>query len=168
MEKFGLRLHPGKTRLIEFGRYAEERRMKRGDGKPETFNYLGFTHYCGKTRKGWFTIKRQTIGKRMRAKLKEIKEELRRRMHWGVGKVGRWLRAVVQGWFNYHAVPGNFRHLSAFRTQITRMWLATLRRRSQKSRRRWNWERMKRLDEYWLPRARILHPYPNQQMIVTT
>ena len=168
MAKFGLRLHPDKTRLLEFGRFAAENRRSRGEGKPDTFNFLGFTHYCGTTRKGWFTIKRQTISKRMRATLQAICEALRRRMHHDVAEVGRWLRVVVQGWFNYYAVPGNFHHLNVFRTQVSRMWLHTLRRRSQRGRRRWNWTRMARLTDRWLPRARILHPYPNQRLIVTT
>lgn len=168
MAKFGLRLHPDKTRLIEFGRYAEERRKRRGERRPETFDFLGFTHYCGRSRKGWFHLKRQSTGKRMHAKLQEIRAELRRRMHRDVGQVGKWLRVVVQGWFNYHAVPDNYRCLDAFRTQVTRMWLTTLRRRSQRGRRRWNWVRMSRLSDYWLPRPRILHPYPNQRLIVTT
>lgn len=168
MEKFGLRLHSEKTRLIEFGRYAEERRTGRGEGKPETFNFLGFTHYCGKTRKGWFTIKRQSIGKRMRSSLAKVRADLRRRMHLGTDTVGRWLRSVVQGWFNYHAVPGNIHCLDEYRTQVTRIWLTTLRRRSQKGRHRWNWARMKRLVAYWLPRVRILHPYPNQRLVVRT
>jgi|HubBroStandDraft_1064217.scaffolds.fasta_scaffold75711_2 RNA-directed DNA polymerase len=163
--KFGLELHPEKTRLLEFGRFAAERRAKRGLGKPETFTFLGFTHLCGKTRRGAFTIKRQTSTKRMRAKLQEIKTRLRRLMHDQVAYVGNWLRSVVQGWFNYHAVPGNSRCLDTFRTQCARMWLVVLRRRSQKGR-RWTWERMARLIRRWLPSARILHPYPNQRLIV--
>jgi group II intron reverse transcriptase/maturase len=168
MSKFGLRLHPEKTRLIEFGRFAEERRARRGERRPETFDFLGFTHYCSKTRKGRFTIKRQTIGKRMRATLGRIREDLRRRMHVPIKRVGPWLRSVVQGWFNYHAVPGNFPHLEEFRKQVARTWLAMLRRRSQKGRKRWNWDRFNRVANRWLPRARILHPYPNQRLFVTT
>jgi RNA-directed DNA polymerase len=165
-EKFGLDLHPDKTRLIEFGRFAAERRGKRGQGKPETFSFLGFTHYCGTTRNGSFTIKRKSIAKRMRAKLAEIKTELRRSMHQSVSDMGKWLRSVVQGWFNYHAVPGNSPCLDQFRTQIGRNWLGVIRRRSQKGR-CWTWERMSRLIRYWLPSARILHPYPNQRLTVT-
>jgi group II intron reverse transcriptase/maturase len=164
--KFGLKLHPEKTRLIEFGRFAEERRQRRGQGRPETF--LGLAHYCGRTRKGWFTIKRQSIAKRMRAKLLEIKQELRRRMHESVSDVGRWLRSVVQGWFNYHAVPGNIYMIDQFRTQATRLWYRVLRSRSQKARKKWNWERMDRLARYWLPKVRILHPYPNERLTVMT
>jgi RNA-directed DNA polymerase len=163
--KFGLELHPDKTRLIEFGRFAAERRAKRGLGKPETFTFLGFTHLCGQTRRGAFTIKRQTATKRMRAKLLEIKTRLRRLMHDTVTYVGEWLRAVVQGWFNYHAVPGNSPCLDTFRTQCGRLWLAVLRQRSQKGR-RWTWKRMSRLLRRWLPSARILHPYPNQRLLV--
>jgi RNA-directed DNA polymerase len=165
-EQFGLQLHPEKTRLIEFGRFAAERREKRGQGKPETFNFLGFTHCCGTTRKGAFTIKRKSIAKRMRAKLQEIKQQLRARMHNAVIEVGRWLRSVVQGWFNYHAVPGNSNSLDEFRTQVERLWLHTLRRRSQKGR-KWTWGRMNRLARKWLPKARILHPYPSERLIVS-
>jgi RNA-directed DNA polymerase len=163
--KFGLAWHPDKTRLIEFGRFAAERRGKRGLGKPETFIFLGFTHQCAKTRRGTFTIKRTSAAKRMRSKLHEIKTRLLGFMHTAVAAVGKWLRAVVQGWFNYHAVPGNRTCLDQFRTQIGRHWLAVLRRRSQKGR-RWPWERMSRLIRRWLPSARILHPYPNQRLTV--
>jgi len=164
--RFGLQLHPDKTRLIEFGRYAAERRVERGQGKPETFDFLGFTHYCGTTRKGTFTIKRKSIAKRMRAKLQEIKTQLRRRMHDTVVDVGGWLRSVVQGWFNYHAIPGNIRCLGEFHTQVQRLWRRVLLRRSQKGR-VWTWERIQRLTRRWLPNARILHPYPNERLIVT-
>src|SRR5262249_19786747 len=132
--KFGLELHPDKTRLLEFGRFAAERRAKRGLGKPETFDFLGFTHSCGTTRKGAFTIKRQSAAKRMRTKLQAIKAQLVRRMHLPVADVGRWLRAVVQGWFNYHAVPGNSSCLDRFRTLVGRIWRSVLRRRGQKGR----------------------------------
>ena len=165
-EQFGLQLHPDKTRLIEFGRFAAERRQKRGQGRPETFDFLGFTHCCGTTRKGTFTIKRKSMAKRMRAKLQEIKLQLKRRMHGAVDKVGRWLRSVVQGWFNCHAVPGNFGCLDAFHTQVQRLWLRMLRRRSQKGR-TWTWERFRRLTRRWLPNAQILHPYPDERLIVT-
>ena len=165
METFGLQLHPEKTRLIEFGRFAAESRERKGKGKPETFDFLGFTHCCGKTLKGWFTIKRRSIAKRMRAKLQEIKQQLRRRMHEAVRNVGRWLGAVVRGWFNYHAVPGNSKCLNAFYTDVQRLWRHVLRRRSQKGR-RWNWKRVRRLVRRWLPSPRILHPYPDQRLIV--
>ncbi len=165
MEKFGLQLHPEKTRLIEFGRYAAERREKRGDGKPQSFNFLGFTHCCGKTRKGTFTVKRKTIAKRLRAKLLEIKQQLRFRMHSKVSEVGSWLRSVVRGWLNYHAVPGNINCLDEFCTQVERLWLRVLRRRSQKGR-SWSWSRFQRLARRWMPKAQILHPYPAARFAV--
>ena len=163
--KFGLELHPEKTRLIEFGRFAAERRAKRGEGKPETFNFLGLTHYCGTTRKGVFTVKRKSIPKRMRAKLHDLKGQLVRCMHRPVPEVGKWLRSVVQGWMNYHAVPGNIRGLDQFRTQVARLWLHVLRRRSQKGR-VWTWQRARRLIGQWLPKPRILQPYPNERLII--
>jgi group II intron reverse transcriptase/maturase len=164
--EFGLELHPEKTRLIEFGRYAAERREKRGEGKPETFNFLGFTHGCGTTRKGAFTIKRKSIAKRLRTKLQEIKMQLVRCMHRPVAELGKWLRSVVRGWMNYHAVPGNIRSLDQFRTQTARLWLHVMRRRSQKGR-KWVWERFERLIQRWLPKPKILHPYPNERLIVS-
>jgi group II intron reverse transcriptase/maturase len=168
MEKFGLQLHPEKTRLIEFGRFAADNRARRGEGKPETFDFLGFTHYCGRRRQSrTFTVKRRTIAKRMRAKLKDVKDELRRRMHAGVVEQGRWLRSVIRGWCNYHGVPGNRTALDRFRTQVCRMWLRTLRRRSHKGR-KWNWKRMKRLIRHWIPTARVTHPYPYERFTVTT
>jgi RNA-directed DNA polymerase len=165
LEQFGLQLHPEKTRLIEFGRYAAERRARRGQGKPETFDFLGFTHYCSTTRDGAFTIKRQSIAKRVRAALQKVKVQLRRRLHHAVAETGAWLQLVVRGWFNYHAVPSNFRRLSQFRQQVARLWLQSLRRRSQKGR-SWTWKRFDRLIERWLPRPKILHPYPSQRLIV--
>jgi RNA-directed DNA polymerase len=166
LQKFGLALHPDKTRLIEFGRYAAERRAKRGQGKPETFDFLGFTHIGGSTRKGTFTVKRKSIAKRMRAKLQALKAQLVRQMHLPMEYVGKWLRSVVQGWFNYHAVPGNSPCLDQFRTLVGHLWRRVLRRRSQKGD-RWTWERMSRLVRGWLPPARILHPYPNQRLLVS-
>jgi RNA-directed DNA polymerase len=163
--KFGLELHPEKTRLIEFGRFAAERRSEAGLGRPETFSFLGFTHYCGKTRTGAFTIKRQSMAKRMCAKLLEIKAQLKRHLHSTVAEMGAWLRSVVRGWFNYHAVPGNSLSLSRFRNEVGRLWFGVLRRRSQKFRRR-RWQYMARLIRYWLPPARILHPYPNERLAV--
>ncbi len=165
--RFGLELHPEKTRLIEFGRFAAERRARRGEGKPETFNFLGFTHLCGKTRKGAFTIHRLSIAKRLRAKLQEIKQRLRHGMHRAVGAMGKWLRSVVQGWFNYHAVPGNYRSLDQFLTQAERLWWGILRRRSQRGRHRWNWSRFHRLARHWLPHPKILHPYPDARFHAT-
>jgi group II intron reverse transcriptase/maturase len=165
--QFGLELHPDKTRLIEFGRYAAERRQRRGQGKPETFNFLGFTHMCGKTRsKGWFTVRRQTMRTRLQAKLHEVKTELRRRMHEPIREQGAWLRSVVGGHIQYYGVPMNLRALSSFRFEVARLWLRTLRRRSQ--RHRLTWERMRRHIERWLPRAHICHPYPNARLGVST
>jgi len=166
MSKFGLALHPEKTRLLEFGRSADERRRRRGQGRLETFNFLGFTHCCGRTRRGRFTVKRRSIAKRVRATLQAIRLELRRRMHTPVPEVGAWLRSVVRGWMNYHAVPFNFEAVRRFREEVARYWLRTLRRRSQKSR-KWTWERFDRLRERWLPRPEILHPYPSQRFAVT-
>ena len=149
--KFALSLHPEKTRLIEFGRFAAERRKRQGLGKPETFNFLGFTFICGKTRAGKFQIKRKTRGDRMRAKLKEIKQEMRRRMHQPIPEQGKWLGRVVRGYFNYHAVPTNGRALDVFRHHVTDLWRRTLRRRSQKH--RMTWTRMTQLVDAWLPKA---------------
>ncbi len=158
LAKFGLELHPDKTRRIEFGRYAQERRKKRGEGKPETFDFLGFTHISGKYRSGTFIVRRRTIAKRLRSKLREIKQRLRRRRHEPVALTGEWLRSVVQGYFNYHAVPGNLDSLRTFRTRLTQLWHAQLLRRSH--RRRLTWERMNRLVDRWLPTPRVLHPGP--------
>jgi len=158
LEKFGLELHPDKTRRIEFGRYAEERRKRRGEGKPETFDFLGFTHISGTTRKGYFTVKRKTSGKRMRAKLQHIKQQLRSRMHHPVAQTGEWLKSVVRGYFNYHAVPGNLDRLGVFRERVTRLWRRTLIGRSQNH--RLPWTRMPLLAVRWLPQPRVLHPYP--------
>jgi len=159
LAKFGLKLHPDKTRLIEFGRFAAVNRAARGQGKPETFDFLGFTHICGVTRSGWFQLKRLTIARRMRAKLAEVKDQLKRRMHQSIPEQGRWLASVVRGHMAYYAVPGNVQAVAAFRAQVTRHWLTTLRRRSQKS--RITWERMSRIEARWLPHARVMHPYPN-------
>ena len=164
LAKFGLRLHEGKTRLIEFGRYAAEKRKRRGLGRPETFDFLGFTHVCAKTRRhGWFTIHRYSQSKRLRTTLHAIQTELRRRMHRPLGETGRWLRSVVQGWLNYHAVPCNMRQIARFVQQVIRHWLFALRRRSQRGRNRWTWARMAGLVSRHLPRPRILHPYPHQR-----
>lgn len=160
LRKFGLELHPDKTRLIEFGRHAAANRKQRGEGKPEVFDFLGFTHICGKTRKaGRFIVKRKTIRKRLSAKLSELKEELRRRWHQPVVEVGKWLRSVVQGYFNYHAVPGNMDSLNSFRAQVIWRWYRALRRRSQRS--RMTWARFLALVNRWIPSAKILHPHPN-------
>jgi group II intron reverse transcriptase/maturase len=164
MEKFALSLHPDKTRLLEFGRYAAERRAKRGLGKPETFNFLGFTHIAGRTQKGRFLLIRKTRRDRMRAKLRAIKEELRLRMHDSIPEQGKWLAQVVRGYFAYHAVPTNIRSLAAFQYFVGRLWLQTLRRRSQKD--RFAWDRLTHLATEWLPSPRILHPWPDARFAV--
>ena len=160
MRQFGLELHPDKTRLMEFGRHAAGNRKQRGESKPEVFDFLGFTHICGKTRKtGRFVVKRKTIRKRLTAKLHAVEEELRRRWHEPVAVVGRWLRSVIRGWLNYHAIPGNMDRLNSFRSQVIRHWFRALRRRSQ--RHRITWARFLSLIAQWIPSARILHPHPN-------
>ena len=156
---FGLELHPDKTRLIEFGRNAARTRAARGDGKPETFDFLGFTHYCGKTRTGRFWLKRRTISKRMRAKLAEVKDQLRQRRHLPIPEQGQWLASVVRGHCAYYAVPGNTDAVRAFRDQATLHWLKALRRRSQRT--RLTWPRMNRLATWWLPPVRVMHPFPS-------
>src|SRR6516164_4589302 len=160
-----LSLHPEKTRLIEFGRFAAERRQRRGLGKPETFNFLGFTFICGKTRAGKFQIKRKTRADRMRAKLKMVQEEMRRCMHQPIPDQGKWLYYVVRGYFNYHAVPTNSRALVAFRTEIARRWRRVLTRRSERT--KLNWKQMKQLIDTWLPPPRILHPWPDKRFAVS-
>jgi len=164
LAKFNLELHADKTRLIEFGRFAATNREKRGEGKPETFNFLGFTHICGKTRKGYFTVKRQTMRKRLRAKLKAIKLELRQRWHDPIPKQGEWLRSVLLGHFRYYGVPMNGPALSEFRYHVVGLWKRALERRSQKA--RILWERMYRLARNWLPYPRIYHLYPSQRLFV--
>jgi RNA-directed DNA polymerase len=162
LRKFGLELHPEKTRLIEFGRFAEENRERRGEGKPETFDFLGFTHACAKSQKeGWFKVQRRTAKKRLRSKLKSIGQELRKRINEQVTSIGEWLKKVVQGYFNYHAVPGNFEALRAFHREVTRRWHRVLRRRSQRA--RITWEQFSKLITQYLPRPRILHPYPEER-----
>ncbi len=164
LQKFALTLHPEKTRLIEFGRFAAERRQRRGLGKPETFNFLGFTFICGKTREGKFQIKRKTRADRMRAKLKMVQEEMWRRMHQPIAAQGKWLWYVVNGYFNYHAVPTNSKALVAFRTEIAGRWRRVLIRRSERT--RLNWKQMQRLVDDWLPKPRVLHPWPNKRFAV--
>ena len=162
--EFALSLHPEKTRLIEFGRFAAERRKRRGLGKPETFNFLGFTFICGKTRVGKFQLQRKTRRDRMQAKLREIKEALQQRMHQPIPEQGTWLGRVVSGYFKYHAVPTNFRALAAFRDEIAKRWLRVLSRRSDKA--GLNWAQMKQLLDDWLPRPCILHPWPDKRFAV--
>jgi group II intron reverse transcriptase/maturase len=159
LAEFSLELAAEKTRLIEFGRFAAERRQKRGLGKPETFQFLGFTHICGKTRNGRFQLKRITDAKRLRAKLHKVKAECRRRMHLPIPEQGLWLGSVVRGHLNYYAVPGNIKAVNAFRFQATRHWYQALRRRSQRT--SLDWERMTRLAQRWLPPATIKHPWPD-------
>jgi len=160
LAKFGLALHPEKTRLIEFGRYAEERRAKRGDGPPETFDFLGFTHISGKTLGGDFTIQRKTSRKKFQAKLAELKETLLRRRHDDLARVGEWLQSVYRGWCQYYAVPGNSARMQQFRNAIQVMWLRILQRRSQRGR-RLTWVKFSKLCKRWLPTPKILHPYPS-------
>src|SRR5450631_140828 len=164
LQEFALSLHPEKTRLIEFGRLAAENRKRRGLGKPETFTFLGFIFICSKTRRGKFQIKRKSRRDRMQAKLQAIKQELRRSMHQPIPQQGRWLQQVVTGYFNYHAVPTNSSTLTAFLFHVTNLWRRTLRQRSQKD---WTtWERIKRLADDWLPKPRILHPWPASRFAV--
>jgi RNA-directed DNA polymerase len=169
-ETFALSLHPDKTRLIVpgldpgIGRFAAPNRAKCGLGKPETFNFLGFTFICGKSRRGSFQRHRKSRRDRMQAKLQEIKKVLRGRMHQPIPEPGQWLKQVVTGWLNYHAVPTNFRALTTFRFLVIDLWRHTLRRRSQKD---WmNWERITRLANDWLPKPRILHPWPDARFAV--
>jgi len=163
-EQFGLDLHEEKTRLLEFGRYAADQRQQLGLGKPKTFTFLGFTFICGKSRRGTFQLQRKTRRDRMRAKLQEIKEQLRSRMHEAIPEQGRWLKAVVTGFFAYHAVPTNARALNAFRHYVGDLWRRTLRRRSEKT--HLTWDRMTKLVADWLPPPRILHPWPDQRFAV--
>ena len=164
LEKFALSLHPDKTRLIEFGRFAADRRARRGLGKPETFNFLGFTHICGHSRKGYFLLKRKTRRDRMRARLRAIKEELWRRMHEPIPEQGRWLGQVVRGYFAYHAVPTNTKSLCAFRYHVTDLWRRSLRRRSQRD--CTTWERTAQLVAAFLPAVRTVHPWPHERFAV--
>jgi len=164
LEEFRLSLHPDKTRLIEFGRFAAANRKKRGLGKPETFAFLGFTFICGKSRRGRFQLQRKTRGDRMRAKLQDIKVELRRRMHWPIPRQGKWLRQIVTGHFAYFAVPTNIRALTAFRYRVIDLWRRTLQRRSQKDGA--TWERIAQLANDYLPKPRNLHPWPSVRFAV--
>ena len=162
--KFGLKLHGKKTRLIEFGRHAARRRQARGEGRPETFDFLGFTHRCDVTRAGWFALRRETIAKRLRATLAAIKEKLVHRRHWPIDAVGRWLGQVARGWMNYHATPGNSTRMKQFLDAVKRLWLHQLRRRSQRHRLRWS--RFVRLAERYLPPIKVLPPFPSIPVVV--
>lgn len=162
--KFGL--HEGKTRLIEFGRFTTGDRAERGEGKPDTFDFLGFTHICAKRRKDEsFTVRRKTIAKKLRAKVSEVREILIRNRHRPLPEQGSWLKMVVQGHFKYYEVPGNRKALDSFRTLINKAWIKALRKRSHKAR-SLTWSRIQRWINRWIPRARIVHPYPNQRFCV--
>jgi RNA-directed DNA polymerase len=163
--EFALSLHPEKTRIVEFGRHAADARKRRGLPKPETFNFLGFTHICGKSRAGYFQLQRKSRRDRVRAKLEEIKMELRKRMHDAIPEQGKWLGQVVTGFFNYHAVPTNSRALAAFRHHVVDLWRRTLQRRSDKD--RTTWDKVKKIANHWLPKPRILHPWPSKRFAVT-
>jgi RNA-directed DNA polymerase len=165
LSKFGLELNSEKTRLIEFGRFAAQKREQRGEGKPETFTFLGFTHYCGKLRSGTFTVGRETAKKRMVAKLQSIRLELRRRRHEPIARVGEWLGKVCSGYYLYHAVPGNLGRLNVFRTRLGRLWRLVPERRSQRS--RVSWERMNQLLARWVPVPRVMHPHPRERFDAT-
>jgi len=164
--KFGLELHPEKTRLIEFGRYAAKRRKEHGERRPETFNFLGFTHICGTNQgTGYFIVHRKTMSKRIAAKLKEVKATLRRRLHQPLADTIKWLQSLVRGYFQYHAIPGNEVRLRAFRHDVLRLWMRQLRRRSQRS--GWTWERFLERLGVLIPEVRILHPYPSVRFAAT-
>jgi group II intron reverse transcriptase/maturase len=165
LKKFGLELHSEKTRRIEFGRFAEQNRKRRGEGKPETFDFLGLTHMSGKNQKGQFNVRRKTVRKRMRAKLQQIKKQLWKRMHNPIVETGKWLRSVVQGHFNYYAVPDNMSSLVKFRDEVIRLWIRSLRRRSQKH--RITWERFIPLRDRWVPRPRALYRWPRESFAAT-
>jgi RNA-directed DNA polymerase len=167
MRKFQLELHPEKTRLLEFGPFAIQNRQRRGEGKPETFNFLGFTHICVKKRSNrMFTVLRQTIRKRLQTKLNEVKAELQRRMHQPIPEMGKWLQAVVRGHIRYYGVPLNQNALHIFRFQVGRLWHRALTRRSQNG--RVLWDRMRRLITRWLPLPTVCHPYPLRRTGVVT
>ena len=166
MTTFGLALNADKTRLIRFGRFAAQQRAERGLGRPETFDFLGFTHFCATRRDGHFGVRRRTIKKRQAAKLKQVKTVLMARRHRPIEQQGRWLGSVVRGHLAYYSVPGNIHQVTAFRDEVIRLWRAALRRRSQKT--RMNWERMRRLADTYLPRAHYTHPWPDQRFAART
>ena len=166
LAKFGLDLHPDKTQLIEFGRFAQANRKRRGLGKPETFNFMGMTHYCTTTRGGKFRVGRKPLHKRVRRTLKRIKEELQKRMHLGEHAVARWLGYVIRGWLNYYAVPGTFRELEKIVEAVKRLLLRTMRRRSQKD--RYSWSALERLISFHWQKPTIRHPWPDQRLTVKT
>jgi hypothetical protein len=165
LAKFGLELHPDKTRLIEFGRFARSNRQQRGEGEPESFAFLGFTHQCGTNSRGNFTIWRRTVRKRLEAKLQQVKQTLLARRHDPVVQVGEWLERVLNGFYQYHGVPGNWVSLSRFRNRIGCYWRRALERRSQKGRLKAG--RATRLFQRWLPQPRLVHPYPDVRFDAT-
>ena len=165
LARFGLSLHPDKTRLVEFGRFAAVNRLRRGVGKPASFDFLGFTHYCARTRQGRFRLGRKPAAKRVNRTLARIGERLRKRWHHDIREVGAWLGRVYRGWLNYFAVPGSSRSLRAFRYRLKRLWMRALRRRSQRA--RFSWGRLERMTDILWPRASIRHPWPNQRFAVT-
>jgi group II intron reverse transcriptase/maturase len=164
LAQFALALHPTKTRLLAFGRYVAAQRQRRGLGKPETFAFLGLRHICARTRNGRYKLRRHTDMKRMRVKLREIKDTLRWHRHKPIAEQGAWLQSVLRGYYAYYAVPTNGRPLAAFREQVKRLWLKSLRRRSDKH--RMTWDRMLRLAARWLPQPRIVHPWPDARFDV--
>lgn len=164
--RFNLKLHPAKTRLIEFGRFARTNRDKRGEGKPETFNFLGFTHVCSKTRKGKFQVVRKTMRTKQLSKLREVKMELRKRLHQSPHEVGKWLKSVVTGHYRYYGVPGNYEAMQSFRFHICGLWRRSLMRRSQKG--QCTWPMLDKLTSFWLPLPKIVHPYPVSRLYVNT
>jgi len=164
LERFALHLHPEKTRIVEFGRYAVERRAHRGLAKPETFAFLGFLHICGRSKRGAFVLLRQTRRDRMWATLKAVSEQLKRRMHDPIPKIGKWLGSIVCGYFTYHAIPTNYGTLSAFRYHLIGIWKRTLRHRSQRD--RTTWKRARDLAVTWLPGPKITHPWPQERFSV--
>ena len=166
LAKFALELHPDKTRLHRVRAVRRPDRAARGEGKPETFNFLGFTHICGKSRAGRFLLVRQTMARRMRMKLHDVRVELVRRRHLAIPEQGAWLASIVRGYFAYHAVPTNASRIRAFRTQVTNAWHRSLRRRGQRD--RTTWARVNLLAKRWLPLARVQHPWPEQRFDVKT
>ena len=162
LNKFSLNLHPDKTHLIRFGRFAKrDAKIFDNQSKPKTFNFLGMTHICGQTKDGKFRVQRKTIRKRLTEKLQAVKLELRKRMHEPISVQGRWVGAVIRGYFGYHAIPGNMHALETFKTQVTRMWYKSLRRRSQKT--KLTWVKMNGIVQKWIPKAKILHPWPEER-----
>jgi len=159
---YSLELHPEKTRLVEFGRFARKDRHQRGQGKPETFDFLGFTHISAVSKNGKYLLRRHTIRKRMRNKIKAVREELKKRMHHPMAQIGTWLRSVLNGYYNYHAVPTNLRAMKAFRREIAAAWLHALRRRSQRD--HTTWENLKPQLQRWLPSPQCRHPWPEDRM----